>query len=84
MFNVGQSPAFIFSPICIQIHSNRINHVLYSEPTFPAPQLYLLRHTLMNNKVGDAFCSIRPAVCVHSPVWILQPTLKHDRDQFEI
>ncbi len=28
------------------IHSNRINHELYSEPTFPAPQLYLLRHTL--------------------------------------
>ncbi len=22
------------------------NHELYSEPTFPAPQLYLLRHTL--------------------------------------
>ncbi len=54
MFNVGQSPASIFIPICIQIctghlqliHSNRINHELYSEPTFPAPQLYLLRHTL--------------------------------------
>ncbi len=29
-----------------QIHSNRINHELYSEPTFPSPQLYLLRHTL--------------------------------------
>ncbi len=28
------------------ILSNRINHELYSEPTFPAPQLYLLRHTL--------------------------------------
>ncbi len=56
MFNVGQSPASIFSPICIQIvrnlqliHSNRINHELYSEPTFPAPQLYLLRHTLNRN-----------------------------------
>ena len=28
------------------IYSNRINHELYSEPTFPALQLYLLRHTL--------------------------------------
>ncbi len=28
------------------IHSNCINHEMYSEPTFPAPQLYLLRHTL--------------------------------------
>ncbi len=28
------------------MHSNRINHELYSEPTFPAPGLYLLRHTL--------------------------------------
>ncbi len=53
MFNVGQSSASIFSPICIHIctghqliHSNRINHELYSEPTFPAPQLYLIRHTL--------------------------------------
>ena len=54
MFNVGQSPASIFSPICIQIctgnlqliYSNCVNHELYSEPTFPAPQLYLLRHTL--------------------------------------
>ncbi len=67
-----QSPASVFSLICIQlctghvhyypdqnstfeqnrarniqlIHSNCINHELYSEPSFPAPQLYLLRHTL--------------------------------------
>ncbi len=27
-------------------HCNRLNHVLYSETTFPAPELYLLRHTL--------------------------------------
>ena len=33
-------------PSVFLIHSNRINHELYSEPTFPAPQLYLLRHTL--------------------------------------
>ena len=54
MFNDGHSPVSIFSPICIQIctghlqliHSNRINHELYSEPSFPAPKLYLLRHTL--------------------------------------
>ncbi len=26
--------------------SDHINHELYSEPSFPAPQLYLLRHTL--------------------------------------
>ncbi len=26
--------------------SNRLNHELYSEPSFPAPQLYLLSHTL--------------------------------------
>ncbi len=49
MFNVGQFPISIFSPICTQIHSNRINHELYSEPSFPAPQLYLLRHTLNKN-----------------------------------
>ncbi len=43
MFNGGQSPASIFSPICIQIctgnlqliHSNRINYDLYPEPNFP-------------------------------------------------
>ncbi len=51
MFNGGQSPASIFSPICTQIcigliHSNRLNDELYSEPSFPAPQLYLLSHTL--------------------------------------
>ncbi len=58
MFNVGKFPASIFSLICTQmctghlvknlqlIHCNCLNHVLYSEPTFPAPQLYLLRHTL--------------------------------------
>ncbi len=28
------------------IYFNRLNHELYSEPSFPAPQLYLLRHTL--------------------------------------
>ena len=28
------------------IHSNRLNHELYSEPSFAAPQLYLLSHTL--------------------------------------
>ncbi len=28
------------------IHSNNLNYELYSEPSFPAPQLYLLRHTL--------------------------------------
>ena len=39
MFNVGQSPASIFSPICI--HSNHINQKLYSEPTFPAPSTLL-------------------------------------------
>ena len=46
MFNDGQSPASIFNPIYTQIHSNRLNHELYSEPSFPAPQLYLLSHTL--------------------------------------
>ncbi len=65
MFNGGQTPASIFSPICTQmctgnldsidivknlqlIHSNCLNHELYSEPSFPAPQgqLYLLSHTL--------------------------------------
>ncbi len=47
IFNVGQSPAYIFSLICIQlIHCNRMNHERYSVPSFPAPQLYLLRHTL--------------------------------------
>ena len=40
MFNGGQHPASIFSPICT------LNHELSSEPSFPAPQLYLLRHTL--------------------------------------
>ncbi len=29
------------------IHSNHLNHELYSEPSFPAPQLYLLSHTLI-------------------------------------
>ncbi len=33
---------------------NRINHELYSEPTFPAPQLYLLRHTLKEIKEDDS------------------------------
>ncbi len=28
------------------LHSNRLNPELYSEPSFPAPQLYLLSHTL--------------------------------------
>ncbi len=28
------------------IHSNRLNYELYSESSFPAPQLYLLSHTL--------------------------------------
>ena len=28
------------------IHSNRLNHELYSEPSFSAHQLYLLSHTL--------------------------------------
>ena len=28
------------------MHSNRLNHELYSEPSFPAPWLYLLSHTL--------------------------------------
>ena len=28
------------------IHSNRINHKLNSELSFPTPTLYLLRHTL--------------------------------------
>ena len=28
------------------IHSNCINHELCSEPSFPAPQVYLLRYTL--------------------------------------
>ena len=28
------------------IHCNCLNNVLYSEPTFQAPQLYLLRHTM--------------------------------------
>ncbi len=35
MINIGQFPASIF------IHSNRLNYELYSEPSFPAPQLYL-------------------------------------------
>ena len=47
MFNGGQSPASIFS----LTHSNRLNHELYSEPSFPAPQLYLLRHTLKANLI---------------------------------
>ncbi len=38
MFNGGQSPA--------SIHSNRLNYETYAEPCFPAPQLYLLSHTL--------------------------------------
>ncbi len=45
MFNGGQSPASILSPICTKNctgHSNRINHETYPEPCFPAPQLYLL------------------------------------------
>ncbi len=33
--------------------SNRINHELYPEPSFPAPQLYLLRHTLRSYKGSD-------------------------------
>ncbi len=37
MFNVGQFPASILS---------NLNYELYSEPSFPAPQLYLLRQTL--------------------------------------
>ncbi len=40
MFNDRQSSASIFSLI------NGLNHDLYSEPSFPAPQLYLLSHTL--------------------------------------
>ncbi len=48
MFNVGQFPASILSPISTQICTGHLhlNYVLYSEPSFPAPQLYLLRHTL--------------------------------------
>ena len=51
MFNGGQSPASILSPICTKnctghLHSNRLNHETYPEPCFPAPQLYLLSHTL--------------------------------------
>ncbi len=46
MFNGGQSPASILSPICT-IHYNRLNHETYPEPCFPAPQLYLLSHTLI-------------------------------------
>ncbi len=54
MFNGGQSPASILSSICtnnctgqfLLIHSNRLNHETYPEPCFPAPQLYLLSHTL--------------------------------------
>ncbi len=42
----GQSPASIFSPIDL----NRLNHVLSSEASFPALQLYLLRPTLMQLK----------------------------------
>ncbi len=45
MFHGGQSPASILSPICT--HSNRLNHEKYPEPCFPAPQLYLLSHTLI-------------------------------------
>ncbi len=53
MFNSGQSPASIFSPDIVRnlqlIHSNRLKNKLYSEPSFPARQLYLLRHTLSGN-----------------------------------
>ncbi len=37
------------------IHSNRLNHELYSEPSFPAPQLYLLSHTLRTKFVLRIF-----------------------------
>ncbi len=55
MFNGGQSPAYEGAEVQFAqkivknlplIHSNRLNHETYTEPCFPAPQLYLLSHTL--------------------------------------
>ncbi len=41
MFNGGSSYGFT-----LVIHSNRLNHETYPGPCIPAPQLYLLSHTL--------------------------------------
>ena len=50
MFNDGQSRASILVQFAYKFaestHSNRLNHELYTEPSFPAPQMYLLSHTL--------------------------------------
>ncbi len=47
MFNGGQSPAFTCQkPSTVLIHSSRLNQEKYPEPCFPAPQLYLLSHTV--------------------------------------
>ncbi len=58
MFNGWQSPASI--QLVMLIHSNRLNHELSSEPSFPAPQLYLLRHTL---RMYNIFLSLLGIVC---------------------
>ena len=47
MFNVGQFPASVLVRFQLT-HSNHLNHELYSEPSFLAPQLYLLRHALID------------------------------------
>ncbi len=63
MFNGGKSPASIFRPIHIQIctgHSNRINHELYSEPSFPESKLYLLLCNLRSIPLSSITLTLNP------------------------
>ncbi len=87
MFNDGQSPGSILSSICTKncklfdrldivenlllIHSNRLNHETYSEPCFPAPQLYLLSHTLKLKQSELLHTDVLEIISSFLELWIL-------------
>ncbi len=56
---LGQLLCTTLSP---STHCNRLNYVLYSEPTFRAPQLYLFTHTLTLYSLDGCSMDVR-VVC---------------------